>query len=134
MLLNSKIRYGIKALFFLTEAGENVMFTAAEISERLNVPKEFISKIMQSLTYEGILSSKKGKGGGFFLAVNPSELSFERVFKVLGYDENISECIFDMKDACKRNTCPFCNDWKSFLLEFNETLRNYSIKGNEINK
>ncbi|MGK9476933.1 RrF2 family transcriptional regulator [Melioribacter sp. OK-6-Me] len=134
MLLNNKIKYGIKVLFFFTETGENILYTAKEIAKRLNIPKEFISKIMQSLAHEGILNSKKGKGGGFYLAVNPSELSFERVFRVLGYDENISDCIFEMKDTCKRNICPFCNNWKTFLKEFNEALRNYSISGNEVSK
>ncbi|MGK9369097.1 RrF2 family transcriptional regulator [Melioribacter sp. Ez-97] len=132
MLLNSKIRYGIRVLFYLMEIGRDEVFTAAEISRQLRLPKEFISKIMQILSYEGILNSKKGKGGGFYLAADPSDVSFEKVFKALGYDEHISECIFDMKESCNRNSCPFCTEWKSFIADFNNTIKNYSITGERI--
>ena len=64
---------GIQAVLFLS-AKEMRIYNAEEVSKELKVPKEFISKVMQILTNSGIVGSKKGKSGGFFLAKKPSKI------------------------------------------------------------
>lgn len=130
MFLNSKIKYGVKALLYFSKLNRNEIISAAKIAAELSVPKEFISKIMQSLVYKGILKSKKGKGGGFYLAVSPDKIKYENVFRILGYNENYSSCLFDMAQLCENKSCPFCESWKEFIDRFNNTLKSYSLSGN----
>lgn len=132
MFLNSKVKYGVKALFYFSQLERNKTVSASKISAELNVPKEFIAKIMQLLVYQGILKSKKGKGGGFYLANSPDKIKFENIFKVLGYKEKASDCLFDMAPLCKKKVCPFCEKWKEFINDFNSIIKNYSITGNLI--
>ncbi|MDH7603418.1 MAG: Rrf2 family transcriptional regulator [Melioribacter sp.] len=130
MFLNSKIKHGVKALLYFSKLNSNEIISAAKIAAELSVPKEFISKIMQSLVYHGILKSKKGKGGGFYLAVSPDKIKYEDVFRILGYNENYNSCLFDMVQFCENKGCPFCDSWKEFTDRFNNILRNYSLTGN----
>jgi len=129
MFISNKIKYGMKALLYLTRLSENKVVSAARLSKELEIPKEFISKIMQSLVYQGILKSKKGKGGGFYLALPPDEIKYEIVFRVLGYKEKNNECLFDMSHLCERKICPFCDNWKEFIENFNYAIKSYSITG-----
>ncbi len=129
MFITNKIKYGMKALLYLSRQQENEVFSAAMLSKELDVPREFISKIMQSLVNHGILKSKKGKKGGFYLAISPEDIKYEIVFRILGYKEKNQECLFDMSYICDRNICPFCDNWKNFIDTFNYAIKNYTISG-----
>lgn len=132
MFINKKIKYGMKALLYLTKFSEREAVSASKLSKELDVPKEFISKIMQSLVHHGILKSKKGKGGGFYLAVPPDEVKYEIVFRILGYKEANNECLFDMHYMCDRRICPFCENWKEFIHNFSSSLKSYAISGKRL--
>ncbi|MEG8947926.1 Rrf2 family transcriptional regulator [Rosettibacter firmus] len=131
MFLSKRIKYGMKALLYLYQK-QNEVISAARLSKELNVPKEFISKIMQSLVYQGILKSKKGKGGGFYLAKTLDDINYEIILRVLGYEVKNDECLFDMSQMCAGKICPFCNQWKEFIYNFNYTIKNFSISGKMI--
>ena len=61
VFFSKKCEYGLQAVLFMAARDEDCVCPAEEISKKLNIPKEFISKILQSLTESGIIESKKGK-------------------------------------------------------------------------
>lgn len=131
MFFSKKVKYGIKALLFLYQR-QNEIVSAKKLSKELNVPKEFVSKIMQSLVYKGILKSKKGKGGGFYFAKALDDINYEIILRVLGYEAKNDECLFDMSQMCAGKLCPFCDQWKDFIYKFNYAIKNFSINGKMI--
>lgn len=68
VIFSKKCEYGLQAILYLASRKNKEYFSAKEIAEDLKIPKEFISKILQSLVEFNIVGSKKGKNGGFFLA------------------------------------------------------------------
>ncbi|HQF42964.1 MAG TPA: Rrf2 family transcriptional regulator, partial [Ignavibacteriaceae bacterium] len=71
---SKRCEYGLQAVIYLASKENNALCSAKEISEELSIPKEFISKILQDLTEKGIIFSRKGRDGGFKLAVNANEI------------------------------------------------------------
>ena len=67
IIFSKQAELGIKAVLYLAVQPKGYLYNAAEISKELKVPKEFVAKILQRLTHSGIVSSKKGKTGGFAL-------------------------------------------------------------------
>ena len=61
VIFSKKCEYGLQAVLYLAAHLENEVITSDEIAKKLNIPKEFVSKILQSLTESKIVSSKKGK-------------------------------------------------------------------------
>jgi len=55
----------LQAVLFLSTQPAGSPFSSGDISSELKVPKEFLSKVLQTLTGKGIVGSKKGKTGGF---------------------------------------------------------------------
>jgi len=55
----------------------------AELAERDRIPKKFLESILLQLKNAGILGSRKGKGGGYFLAREPSQITMGRAVRVL---------------------------------------------------
>lgn len=82
-MLSKKTKYGLKALTFLAKREEKVPVQIAEISKSENISQKFLESILLTLRKSGILGSKKGKGGGYYLIKDPSEVPMTDVIRVL---------------------------------------------------
>ncbi|NJB70846.1 Rrf2 family protein [Saonia flava] len=82
-MLSKKTKYGIKALAFLAGQEENRPVQIAEIAKHENISQKFLESILLSMRRTGFLSSKKGKGGGYYLIKRPSEIQMTEVIRVL---------------------------------------------------
>ncbi len=82
-MISKKTKYALKAVLFLVEkysAREPVLI--AEIAEKESIPKKFLESILLELKNNGILQSRKGKGGGYLLAKDPGQISFGEVIRI----------------------------------------------------
>ena len=58
VIFSKKCEYGLQAVLFLAAQQKGEVITSDEISKKLYIPKEFISKILQKLTESGLVDSK----------------------------------------------------------------------------
>jgi len=82
-MLSHKTKYALKALFVMSEDYGRGPLLIAEIAGRGNIPKRFLELILLELKNQGILRSKKGKGGGYVLSKPPDEISVGHVVRML---------------------------------------------------
>jgi Rrf2 family protein len=82
-VLSKKSKYGLKALLVLgREAGRGPVLVS-DIAQREAIPLKFLEAILLELKRHGIVESKKGKGGGYFLRRRPADITFGEVIRVL---------------------------------------------------
>ena len=84
-------------VFLLKKHGAKEKYTAKEISEKLNIPSPFLSKISQKLVKKGVISSIKGKGGGFFLTKENLKMSLFDVVLIFENEDVISKCVLGLR-------------------------------------
>lgn len=82
-MISKKAKYALKALKVLTEEFGKGLILISHIAERENIPKKFLEAILLELRNHGILSSQKGKGGGYQLRVEPGRVNFAQVIRVI---------------------------------------------------
>lgn len=82
-MLSKKTKYGIKALTYLARQEEGIPVRIATISKSENVSLKFLESILLSLRKCGFLESKKGKGGGYYLVVEPKDIPMTEVMRAL---------------------------------------------------
>ena len=82
-MLSRKTKYGLKALTYLAKQDSNDPVQILVISEAENISQKFLESILLILRKADILESKKGKGGGYFLAKPPEEITIASVYRVL---------------------------------------------------
>ena len=73
-MLSKRSQYALKALSFLTDKFEKGPVLISEIAKKKKIPLKFLENILLELKGIGILDSKKGKGGGYFLKKHPSKV------------------------------------------------------------
>jgi Rrf2 family protein len=82
-MLSQKSRYGLKAVTVLASEYGHGPILISEIARREGIPRKFLELILLELKNEGILHSKKGKGGGYFLGQPPHLVSVGHVIRTL---------------------------------------------------
>lgn len=82
-MLSKKTKYGIKALAYIAKKPGNKPVQTAEIAKSENISLKFLESILLILRKSGFLGSRKGKGGGYYLIKEPSEIKMTQVIRVL---------------------------------------------------
>ena len=82
-MLSQKAKYALKALLVLAKEYGQGPVLIADIAQRESIPRKFLELILLDLKNSGVLQSKKGKHGGYFLIKRPNEISFGQVLRVL---------------------------------------------------
>lgn len=80
-MLSKKCKYAIHALVHMAKTPED-KFLIKDISESCSIPKKFLEAILLDLKRAGILGSKQGKGGGYFLRKKPSEVNLADIVRL----------------------------------------------------
>ena len=92
-MLTRKSKYGVKAMLFLAEQSVRRPVLIADMAEREQLPKKFLEAILLELKRHGLLGSKKGKGGGYFLGRDPSEITLGQVIRILDGPLALIPCV-----------------------------------------
>lgn len=82
-MLSKKTKYGLKALTFIARFEGDAPVQGSAIAKSEQIPQKFLESILLTLRKSGILGSKKGKHGGYYLRKAPSEILMTEVMRVL---------------------------------------------------
>lgn len=82
-MLSRKTKYGLKALTFLARQPKRIPVQISTISEAENISRKFLESILLTMRKSGFLGSKKGKGGGYYLLKDASEIKIAEVYRTL---------------------------------------------------
>jgi len=86
MRLSKRGEYGLRAMIELArvqQAQSARLVQIKDISEREKIPAKFLEQILLALKNAGLLHSKLGVGGGYYLARPPREISLGQIFRTL---------------------------------------------------
>jgi len=111
VIVSKKCEVGLQAVLFLSTQNPARLFNALEVSREVGQPKEFVSKMLQILTSSGIVGSRKGKNGGFFLAKKPSEIKLIDIVEAIDGLDVFSNCVLGFPGCSKESPCPVHEKW-----------------------
>ena len=105
-MLTRRSKYGLKALLFLAREYARGPILASEVSAREGIPEKFLQGILLDLTRRGLVSSRRGQGGGYRLARDPSTINVGEVIRTLEGPLALTPCV--SRTAYQR--CDECAD------------------------
>lgn len=105
LIFSNTSQYAIKACIVLATEKRKIGIT--DISEIIGTPTAFTSKILQQLTKKQLISSGKGKGGGFYLNDEQFEsLTIRDIYENFEGREVLTSCLLGLKECNGENPCP----------------------------
>lgn len=99
MRLSKRGEYGLRAMMILAARdvrGHPPMVQIREISEREQIPAKFLEQILLALKNAGLLHSRMGVGGGYYLARPAREISLGQIARVLDGPLAPVKCVSQM--------------------------------------
>jgi Rrf2 family protein len=81
-MLSKKSKYAIKALIALAEHGPEAPVRIADLAREQQIPPKFLELILLELRNQGMLRSRKGKGGGYLLARDPGAIYLGQIVRM----------------------------------------------------
>ena len=123
-MLSKKTKYAINALVYLAKKPAREPVLISEIAEQEHIPKKFLETILLDLRNAGILNSKKGKGGGYYLIKHPSDVNLAEIIRYFDGAIGLLPCVthkyYEKCEECKDEIT--CGIRHAFLAIRNETV------------
>jgi len=124
-MLSKKTKYGLKALTFIARNESDLPVPVGAIASGENIPQKFLEGILLTLRKAGILASKKGKHGGYYLRQPASEIKMTDVMRVLEGPIAMVPCVsLNFYEKC--DDCPDehqCSVHKLMIMIRDNTLK-----------
>ncbi len=108
-MLSKRSQYALKALGYLAYKYDQGPVLIAEIALKKKIPLKFLEGILLELKLAGILDSKKGKGGGYYLAKHPAEVKVATIFRLVNGPIAMLPCVslyfYKRCENCNEKRC-----------------------------
>lgn len=108
-MLSKKTQYAFHALTYLAENQDKGPVLISEISQERQISLKFLENILLELKKAGVLGSKKGKGGGYYLIKPPEEVKLARVIRMLDGPIALLPCVsLNYYERCENCVEEYC--------------------------
>jgi Rrf2 family protein len=82
-VLSQKCKYALQALLVMARENSDELLLVSDIAEKENLPKKFLEAILLELNRNGLVRSRRGRGGGYALAKAPEAITFGQVVRIM---------------------------------------------------
>ncbi|MDP4185474.1 MAG: Rrf2 family transcriptional regulator [Bacteroidota bacterium] len=132
-MLSRKTRYAMMALAKLAKEYGKGPILISEIAESEKIPQRFLENILLDLKRVGILGSRLGKAGGYYLLRSPEEVNLSDVVRYFEGSIALMSCVSEKAyqpcEFCKdEQTCKIRRVFKEIRDNTFEVLQNTSLK------
>jgi Rrf2 family protein len=119
--------YAVRAMVHLSSLPEGARASLAELADAVEVPAAFLSKVLQQLAKGGLVTSHRGKRGGFELAREVTSVSLLDILRVMGNEPALNPCL--TASGCDRSpSCAAHTVWLEAQERMMEVLASASLE------
>lgn len=119
MLLSKRCEYGLRAMLYLATLDENEerasptreYVSIQTVSDDLDIGFSFLTKVLQRLNDVGLLTSKRGRGGGVALTRTPDAIRLYEIVVAIDGDDLFEECVLGLPGCGEAEPCPLHEHW-----------------------
>lgn len=130
-MVSKTAKYALRAVAFLAQRSlaDGGWVRIDDVAEELDVPRNYLSKVMHQLGRAGILESTRGPGGGFRLAEGPASVTLGDVIGVLDdWREGETPCLLWDGSCTPDAPCVAHHRWMRIAEEARTFLVDTSIQ------
>lgn len=126
MLVTRETDYAVRTVLYLAQDPDQ-QASATDIAHAMQIPRSFLSKILQRLVRSRILTSSRGARGGFRLALPPTDISLHSIMEAIQGPACINVCAVDKRRCGLSDNCMVHPIWLKMRQEVEATLRDQTI-------
>lgn len=122
-MLSNKAQYAFRALTLLVDRYNAGPVLISEIAKKKKIPLKFLENILLELKKAGILESKKGKGGGYYIRQHPSKTTIASIVRIVDGPIAMLPCV----SLYFYEKCRNCDERNCGLHDIMENVRDATL-------
>lgn len=127
-MFSKSFGYAVRGVLYIALMQDTKQYVqAGEIAKRLAVPRHFMGKILKKLVKTGVLSSSKGKTGGFTVNSNTRALPLSFLVEITDGADLFRTCALRLQECNAANPCPVHKKMEAVRQGLGELLSATSI-------
>ena len=127
MLYSTTTEYAIRGLSELAARAGSKSMMLDQLTQGTTLPREFLAKVFQQLVKGGILTSAKGRGGGFALARPTHEISLLQIIDAIDGPAVCDRCVVGLEQCNDTMRCPQHDLWKPIRQRLKDYLQTTTL-------
>ena len=104
--------YGIQAMLYLAVRDAEAYVSIRQISDDLGISFHFLTKVLQGLNQQGLLSSQRGRNGGVALVQPAHAVSLRDLIVAIDGPGLFTECVLGLPGCGNEKPCPLHHRWE----------------------
>lgn len=127
MKVNTKVRYGLRAILQIAEGygGDPVPISA--ISESQEISGKYLEQVVGTLRKANLISSRKGVKGGYSLVDDPANINLWQVISALDTHTALVECVLDAELCDRAGDCLTRSIWTLLSARMQEFWASFTL-------
>jgi Rrf2 family protein len=113
-MLSQTAEYALRAALWLAEHQDGPV-RVGDLAAALKVPKNYLSKTMHQMARVGVLSSVRGKNGGFQLARRPGSIKLLEIVRPFEPTMDRRTCVLGRPNCSDASPCAAHDRWKAVM-------------------
>jgi Rrf2 family protein len=127
MKLSTRVRYGLRALIELANMQQDSPVLLDLVAKRQGISRKYLDAIFARLKAAGIVTSSRGAGGGFLLAMDPTEITVLDVYVGLEGPVTLVDCGSQDRHCGMEETCPTKDVWDQLSSLMGDYMRSLTV-------
>jgi len=111
MQLTRAADYAVRVMVHLATLPEEKRAFLPDLARLTGTPESFLSKVLQGLTRAQLISSRRGKAGGFGILPIGREATMRQVIEAIDGPICLNVCLNGGKDCARKSWCPAHPVW-----------------------
>lgn len=111
MQLTRAADYGVRVMVHLAAMDSEEPAQLSTLAEATEAPESFLSKVLQALTRAEMISSRRGKSGGFAILPRGRQSSMHQVIEAIDGPICLNVCLVSGKSCGRKTWCPAHPVW-----------------------
>lgn len=126
MILSTKGRYGLKAIFELALNYGSGPVSLKKISEKYNISENYLEQLFAKLKKSGYIETVRGAQGGYLLAREPKDITVGMILRTLEGEITASDCL--SREICSRESiCATRGIFEKIERSINDVIDNITL-------
>ena len=128
-MFSTSCHYGLQAMLYIAmHSSEEKNVELKLIAEEQDIPRHFLSKILQQLVKSNLLISMKGPTGGFKLAKSSEDTTLIEIVAAIDGLGVFNKCGIGFKQCNDKNPCPIHDEFKKVRKEVENLFRSKNLQ------
>ncbi len=106
-MLSKSSTYAIRAVLYLSlHSNKEKKYSPKDVADVIHIPAPFLAKTLQLLTKRNLISSVRGRNGGFYLTKKDRKNNLMSIVESIDGLEKFKECLLGLSVCSDENPCP----------------------------